>query len=253
MARIDLIEASLHYPVFSVKARSLRNVIVAATTGGKLSKEVSNVVTVEALNDITFSVTEGDRLALLGLNGAGKTTLLKLMGGLLEPSAGHVIREGSLALMLGLLPSTDSDSTGLQNLYISGYARGLSDAEIEPMVDDIIEFSELGEFIDMPMRIYSSGMLARLIFSININMPADILLVDEVFGAGDATFVNKAQKRMEEFVDKSKLFIFSSHNETLIRSVCNKAALIDHGKLLAFGDIDSTLEQYQKIVMDAAN
>lgn len=248
MARIDLINASLHYPVFSVQSRSLRNVFMASTTGGRMREEARNIVTVEALENITFSISEGDRLALLGLNGAGKTSLLKLMGGVLSPSSGHVAHEGSIALMLGLLPSTNSDASGLENLYMSGFARGLTESQIDDLVPEIIEFSELGNYIDMPMRTYSAGMLARLIFSINITMPADILLVDEVFGAGDATFIEKAHRRMTEYVENSKIFVFSSHNENLIRRVCNKAVLLHHGTMMAFGGIDEVLTQFNQIV-----
>ena len=251
MAQIELINAALHYPVFSGHSRSLRNVFLSATTGGRLRREARNVITVDALNDISFSLSDGDRLALLGLNGSGKTTLLRLMGGLLAPTAGHVSRNGSLALMLSLTPSTDIDSSGLDNLYMAGFARGLSKAEIQWLAPSIVTFSELGDFINLPMRTYSSGMLARLIFSINITFPADIILVDEIFGAGDASFIDKASKKIREMVENSKIFVFSSHNEALVHSVCNKALLLHQGRVVNIGDIDSVLPSYKQII--AAN
>jgi ABC-type polysaccharide/polyol phosphate transport system ATPase subunit len=199
---------------------------------------------VRALDQLSLTLGPGDRLALLGHNGAGKTTLLRVMARLYAPTHGRVTIQGRVAPLLNLSFGMDMDSTGYDNIFIRGLFLGMSKAELKKKADVIAEFSELGDFLDLPMRTYSSGMRARLAFAISTHVETDILLLDEVVATGDARFLKKANAKLESFARDSKLLVLASHSNKVLRELCNKALLLEHGRAKAFGPLEEVIEAY---------
>ena len=246
-AYLALDNVSLNYPVYNFESRSIRNLVMAVGSGGKLRQTSRKFAVVEALRDISVRIEHGDRLALVGLNGSGKSTLLKVMAGLITPSSGTVERRGKVITMFDLGLGMDEDATGYENIFLGGYYRGLSKKEITRYADEIAEFSELGEYLAMPIRIYSMGMRMRLAFSIGTVIVPDILLIDEVMGAGDASFTKKAQARIDQLLSDSKIVVFASHSDGLLSSICNKGLLLHKGQVLAQGELGKVLEEYHRL------
>jgi ABC-type polysaccharide/polyol phosphate transport system ATPase subunit len=184
-----------------------------------------------ALKGINFTLTNGDRLGLLGTNGAGKTTLLKVIYGILKPDSGDVIKHGSVDALFNIRLGFKPDATGRRNIELRGLVMGWTPTQIAQSIDEIIEFSELNDFIDRPLKTYSQGMAARLAFSIATARRPEILLLDEWIGAGDKNFQAKASKRLHDMADSAGIVILASHNENLIRSVCNKTLTLENGMM----------------------
>lgn len=237
MARIIARDLSVEFPVYEASKRSLKRALVRAATGGVLSLDGSQHVTVRALNSLNFEFHDGDRVGLLGHNGSGKSTLLRVLAGAYEPVHGDIEVDGKVASMLNVWLGMIIDATGRENIYLRGAVMGLKPAEVDVVLDDIVEFSELGDYIDMPLRTYSSGMQMRLAFSIATSVAADIVLMDEWLSAGDATFAEKAQERLNGLLDRTGIFIVASHNEALIKGTCNKIMRLDHGNLVELVDL----------------
>lgn len=201
-----------------------------------------------ALQDVTFSVNQGDRVGVLGLNGAGKSTLMKVIAGVFRPTEGTVEKEGVLAPMIELGAGFDMQYTGAENIFLYGAVLGHSRKFMEEKYDEIVEFSELEKFIDVPLKNYSSGMKARLGFSIATVVKPDILILDEVLSVGDARFRKKSEKKLVDMMDTGVTVLFVSHNLDQVKRICNKAMILDHGKLLAYGDIDEIAPKYQQMI-----
>jgi len=192
---------------------------------------------VTALDGVSFELRAGDRLGLVGPNGAGKTTLLKVLYGIYEPTEGKVEIDGRVDALFNINLGFRSEATGRRNIELRGLINGWSPQEIAARMEGIIEFSELGDFIDMPLKTYSQGMAARLAFSIATSFEPEILLMDEWIGAGDPAFQNKAGKRMLELTEKAGIIVLASHNEGLIKKTCNKVLALERAGLKYFGDI----------------
>lgn len=201
-----------------------------------------------ALKNVSFTLNEGDRIGILGLNGAGKSTLLKVIAGVYKPSIGSVERNGVLAPLLELGAGFDPQYTGAENIYLYGAVLGYSKKFIDEKFDEIVEFSELGEFIDVPIKNYSSGMRARLGFSIVSLVSPDILILDEVLAVGDAKFRRKSEAKVMSMFDKGTTVLFVSHSLAQVKRLCNKAMILEHGELKAIGDIDEISEIYEKMI-----
>ncbi len=201
-----------------------------------------------ALQDISFSLEKGDRLGILGLNGAGKSTLLKVIAGVFKPTTGTVERHGKIAPLLELGAGFDMQYTGAENIYLYGAVLGYSRDFIQSRYDEIVAFSELGKFIDVPLKNYSSGMRSRLGFAIATIVEPEILILDEVLSVGDAKFRKKSEKKVTDMFDKGVTVLFVSHSLEQVRRLCNKAIILDHGKLLAVGDIDKVAGIYEKMI-----
>lgn len=214
---LSLKNVSVSYPIFDVKSRSLKANFFRLTTGGKISSNAKSV-SVDALKDINIELKHGDRLALIGHNGAGKSTLLKTMAGIYEPTSGKVSNQGSIASLLDMNLGMNPESSGRENIYSRGMLLGLSKKYIHTISKEIIDFTELADFIDLPVRTYSSGMTVRLAFAISTAVKPDILLLDEVISAGDANFMDKARKRIQELIESVGILVFSSHSENDVRS-----------------------------------
>ena len=199
-----------------------------------------------ALKDVSFELKKGERLGILGLNGAGKSTLLKVIAGVYKPTKGSVQRYGHMAPMIELGAGFDPNYTGRENIFLYGSVLGFSKEFLMSKYDEILEFSELGEFIDVPIKNYSSGMKARLGFSIATVVEPEILILDEVLSVGDAKFRKKCEKKMKKMFDHGVTVLFVSHSLAQVKRLCNKAIILEHGQLIAKGDIDDVVEIYEK-------
>jgi ABC-2 type transport system ATP-binding protein len=201
-----------------------------------------------ALKDINFTLNRGERLGILGLNGAGKSTLLKVIAGVFKPTEGSVARHGVMAPLLELGAGFDMQYTGAENIYLYGAVLGYSKSFIDEKFDEIVSFSELQKFIDVPLKNYSSGMKARLGFSIATIVAPDILILDEVLSVGDAKFRKKSEKKVMEMFDKGVTVLFVSHSLEQVERLCNKAMILEHGNMLAYGDLKEVAQKYRKII-----
>jgi ABC-type polysaccharide/polyol phosphate transport system ATPase subunit len=220
---------TVKYPIYNTRSMSLRNHLVRISTGGRIEGETGRVHMVTALKDVSFTLKKGDAVGLLGHNGAGKSTLLRTMAGIYAPVEGHVTREGRVATVLELGTGMDVELSGYENITRMSRLLGLSRNEIQGNVAEIEEFTQLGEFLELPVRTYSTGMGMRLMFAVATSTKPDILLVDEMFGTGDAEFQVKAKKRMEGLIQSVGIFVFASHNKPLLKNYCNRFFRLEHG------------------------
>ena len=201
-----------------------------------------------ALKNVSFSVEKGDRVGILGLNGAGKSTLLKVLSGVFKPTEGHVDKHGKMVPLLELGAGFDPQYTGKENIYLYGAMLGYTKKFIDSKYDEIVEFSELQKFMDVPVKNYSSGMKSRLGFSIATVVEPKILILDEVLSVGDAKFRKKSEKKIMSMFDSGVTVLFVSHSLEQVQRLCNKAMILEKGKLIAYGDIDPISEQYSKMI-----
>lgn len=201
----------------------------------------------EVLKDINVKIKKGETVALIGVNGSGKSTLLKLMTKIIYPTEGEIITNGKLTSLLELGAGFHPDFTGRENIYFNASIFGLSAAEIDARVQDIIDFSELGEYIDTPVRTYSSGMYMRLAFSVAINVDAEILLIDEILAVGDQHFQDKCFAKLEELKKSDKTIVIVSHSLASIRKLCNRAIWIYEGEVRMDGDVNEVIDEYLKV------
>ena len=200
-----------------------------------------------ALKDINFTLEKGERIGILGTNGAGKSTLLKVIAGVFKPTEGSVVHEGKIVPLLELGAGFDKEYTGRENIYLYGAVLGYSKEFIDEKYDEIVKFSELKDFIDVPIKNYSSGMKSRLGFSIATVVSPKILILDEVLSVGDARFRKKSEKKVLSMFDSGVTVLFVSHSLAQVQRICNKAMILEKGKLIAYGDIDTISEQYEKM------
>lgn len=232
MGLIEAKELTVDFPVFTNNHRSLKNAVLNISTGGKLAKTAGDKVAVRAVDKMTFKIKTGDRVGLVGHNGSGKTTLLRVLAGAYEPVSGYLKVRGRIASLLDINLGMDVDATGYDNIFLRGIMMGLTPEEIRSKMDDIAEFTELGEFLNMPVRTYSSGMKVRLAFAVSTSVDADIIIMDEWLSVGDADFKAKAAKRLGDFVEKASILVIATHSESLIKSVCNRAFKLEHGQIV---------------------
>lgn len=237
MARIVANNIVVEFPIYGGGSRSLKNTFIRAATGGLLAKDAADRVVVRAVDHMSFDFREGDRVGIVGHNGSGKTTLLRVIAGAYEPVSGTIEVSGKVASMLSIALGMDNEATGLENIFLRAIIMGLKPKQIALLVDEICEFSELGDYINMPVRTYSAGMAMRLAFAISTCVAGDVILMDEWLSVGDADFSAKAQKRLMQIVDQAKILVIASHNENLIRSNCNRIVRLDHGKIASIEDI----------------
>jgi len=237
MTFIHLNAVSVDFPIFNLNARSLKKKLLRLTTGGTFGHDERQCIVVKALDDISFKLEEGDRLGLIGHNGAGKSTLLRVLATIYEPSRGTFSYRGKISSLLDVMLWINPESTGYENIYIRGALLGLSHKEIKIKLNDIAEFTELGDFLYMPIRTYSSGMLMRLAFAVATSIQPDILLMDEAIGVGDKNFIEKANARLQQLIEKTSILVLASHSDDIIRKFCNKILVLNSGKMEYFGKI----------------
>jgi lipopolysaccharide transport system ATP-binding protein len=230
MPHISAAGICVEFPIWNPSHRSLKNAVLRATTGGRLARESSTRVVVQALSDLSFEFERGDRIGLLGNNGSGKTTLLRVLSGIYEPVRGRLEVSGRVSSLLDLSLGMDHEATGLENIVLRGVLMGLPPVAIQAKVNEIAEFSELGDYLSMPIRTYSSGMLLRLAFAVSTSVAPEILLLDEWLGVGDAGFRDKAERRLLELIESSAIMVLASHDESLIRRFCSRMLRLEHGR-----------------------
>ena len=244
MARIVVDNINVRYPVMQDQYRSVRRAIIRTLSGGSLYQQDTRMEEVHALNGVSFTLENGDRLGLVGRNGAGKSTLLKTLGGFILPESGNLDIDGTTTSLFSVAGGMDDERSGYDNIFLCGRLLGISRAEMKKHLPDIEEFSELGEFLSVPVRAYSDGMKTRLGFAISTCITPDILLLDEAIGAGDAHFVEKASKRAQRLYDRSSIMVLASHMPSIISSLCNKVLWLDHGKVMKIGPVDEVMDAY---------
>ncbi len=243
MASVDVAGVSLDFPLYHGSARSLKKTVFAAASG-RLGQDRQHRVVVRALRDISFNLRPGDRLGLIGGNGAGKTTLLRTLAGIYEPAIGQVRITGSVAALLDTGLGMNVDLTGRENILLRGLYSALSKAGLRRLEADVQEFAELGEFLDLPVRLYSSGMLIRLGFALATAIHPQVLLMDEWLLAGDNSFMQKATDRLERVVRGADILVLSSHMPAAIVNWCNRVIRMDQGKVVDDGKPEDVMERY---------
>lgn len=217
---------------------------------GMILKAKVHVTKFKAVNNVSFEVYKGESIGILGRNGAGKSTLLKIITGVTFPNSGEVFVKGQVAALLELTAGFDLEMSGRENIYLKGYILGLTEEKIRAMEAGIVEFAEIGEFIDQPVRMYSSGMRARLGFAINAGVKPDILVIDEALSVGDAVFSEKCRRKVKEIIDNGATVLFVSHDPQKIVEFCSTAILMEKGKIIASGPVQEVVEQYNRRLED---
>ena len=243
MASIELKDVIVDFPIYNANTRSFKSTILKAATGGEVGILEQNV-NIRALDGISFTLKDGDRLGLVGHNGAGKSTLLRLLGKVYAPCAGTARIEGSIGSLIAISLGIDQEATGRGNIYIRGSLLGLKKKDIDARIDQIIGLCELGSFIDLPIRTYSTGMQMRLAFAVSTMIRPNILIMDEWLSVGDESFKNKAERRMAELVSNAQILVIASHSKELIRKNCNRVIWLEHGKIKMDGKPEDVLKAY---------
>ncbi|MGH3862116.1 galactan export ABC transporter ATP-binding subunit Wzt/RfbE [Actinokineospora sp.] len=243
MVSIEVQNASVDFPIFDAKTRSLKKAVLGKV-GGKIGTE-TRIPIIEALHDITLTLKEGDRVALVGHNGAGKSTLLRLLSGIYEPTRGTSKINGKIAPVFDLAVGMDPEISGLENIMIRGLFLGMSRKQMEARVEDISQFTELGDYLHLPLRTYSTGMRVRLALGVVTSIDPEILLLDEGIGAVDAAFMAKARDRLVDLVRRSGMLVFASHSDELLFELCNTAIWMDEGRVKMHGSLRDVLTAYK--------
>lgn len=244
MAHINLRSVVVDFPIVNSSAQSFQ-LRLLEVLGGRLTSHHKTVV-VRALDGIDLDLKDGDRLGLIGHNGSGKTTLLRVLAGVYPPAAGSASIAGSISSFTDITLGMDPESTGWENIIFRCAFMGLSFREAKRLSPAIAEFSELGNYLELPTRTYSSGMFLRLAFAISTSIEPDILIMDEMIAAGDSQFIEKAKRRLHELIDKANILALASHNMGLIQSICNKVVWLEHGVIKQFGLSEDVTAAYVK-------
>lgn len=244
MASIDFSSVCVDFPIYNANGRSLKKRLIQVATGGQLGADQQGRVIVRALENLSFSMKDGDRVGLLGHNGAGKSTLLRLLSGVYAPSSGTARISGEIGSLIDISLGIDPEATGRENIYLRGGLLGMTRPEINSQIEEIVEFSELGDFVDMPLRTYSTGMHLRLAFAVSTIVRPEILLMDEWLSVGDEGFKHKAEIRMTELVQSTNILVIASHSRDLVLRTCNRVLWLEHGKIRMDGDPDSVCQAY---------
>jgi homopolymeric O-antigen transport system ATP-binding protein len=231
MKRVGFENVSVRYAIYNSRSQYLRNHLLNVSTGGRIAQETRHTITVTALDGVTFELVDGDRVGLIGHNGSGKTTMLRTMAGIYQPFSGQVFRGGQTTTIIEIGAGMDSELSGYENIIRMGLLTGASISDMIRATPDIEKFTELGNYLAMPVRTYSSGMIMRLMFAVATANRPNILLIDEMFGTGDAEFQERAQLRMHELIDSASVFVFASHSHDLIKRYCNRVFRLEHGKV----------------------
>ena len=242
MAHIKLTDVGVEFPIHNANSRSLQLQVFSAL-GGKLARH-SRAVFVRALNGVNLDLQEGDRVGIVGHNGAGKTTLLRVLAGVYEPTQGALSIDGRLSSFTDITLGMDPEATGLDNIIFRCVFMGLSFAEARKLSPSIEEFSELGEFLRLPVRTYSTGMFLRLAFAISTSIEPEIIVMDEMIGAGDARFLEKAKRRLADLLTRVKILVVATHDSSIMESLCNKIVWLEHGEVRKIGPFAEVYPDY---------
>ncbi len=243
MASIDVRGVDVEFPIYHANSRSLKRTVFAVASG-RLQEDARHRIVVQALRDVSLRLDSGERLGLIGHNGAGKTTLLRTLAGIYEPAVGSVRVQGSIGALLDPNLGMNPEMTGRENIVLRGLMNGLEQPAIRRLEDDVQAFAELAEFLDLPLRFYSSGMVVRLGFALATAIRPQVLLMDEWFLAGDAVFMERARLRLEDMVRGAEILVLSSHNATIIQDWSTRVVWMDKGRVRADGAPSDVLGAY---------
>ncbi|QFP62253.1 ABC transporter ATP-binding protein [Brucella anthropi] len=244
MSSIQLRDVSVEFPIYNSSSRSLKNRVLSIATGGKIERRSDRLVIVRGLEHVNLTFKEGDRVGLIGHNGSGKTTLLRVLSGIYTPTHGSAIIDGHAVSLININLGIDPDATGRENIRLRSAMMGMHPDEIAEKFDQIAEFSGLGEFLDVPFRTYSSGMQLRLAFATSTAVRPEILIMDEWLSTGDEDFKDRANARMRELVDSTKILILASHSKELMEKNCNRVIWLEHGHVKMDGHPNEVLPSY---------
>ena len=242
-AKIEIDRVSVFFPLYHGSSRSLKKTVAAAATG-RLGEDRQHRMVVRALTDVSFTLRRGDRLGLVGSNGAGKTTLLRTLAGIYEPVVGRISVHGSLNALLDTSLGMNVDMSGRENIMLRGLFNGLPSSMLPQLERDVAAFAELGDFLDLPVRTYSAGMVVRLGFALATAIRPQILLMDEWFLAGDASFMEKARTRLEELVRGADILVLSTHSLEIVRTWCTRVIWLEQGIIRADGPAGEVVDRY---------
>lgn len=244
MAQITFQNASVEFPIFNAKGRSFTSKVLQIATGGKLDSDAQGHVTVRALESINLEVHEGERVGILGHNGAGKSTLLRVLSRAYAPTSGTANISGNVGSLIDISLGINPEATGIENIYLRAALLGIPRALVLKNIEEIRIFSELGNFLEMPVRTYSAGMHLRLAFAVSTLVTPEILLMDEWLSVGDEAFRTKAEAKLQQMVDSSKILVIASHDRDLIEKTCNRAIWLEHGKIIKDGSAKEVAAAY---------
>lgn len=226
-------QVRIDYPILQSTDRSLKRRFVHAATGGRVARDARDHIVVTALNNISFSIANGERVALVGHNGSGKTTLLRSMAGVYQPVSGTIRVDGTISTLFDIELGFDPEATGRENVVLRGLVMGLKRLQIIERMKDIREFSGLGDYLELPTRVYSTGMRLRLAFAVATSVRRDIVLMDEWLSVGDADFAESAERRLHEYLEQTSILVIATHNENLVRKLCNRRIELNQGGIVA--------------------
>ena len=243
---IRLHDVHLEFPIYQSGSRSLKKSLLWHGTGGKVGSDAHNRIVVKALDGVTLGLHHGARVGLIGHNGAGKTTLLRVIAGVYEPLQGRIAVEGRICSLFNLSFGMNTDASGIDNIILRGLYLGLSHKQVLEHLPAIADYTELGPYLEMPVRTYSAGMRARLAFAVSTCIPSEIMLIDEGIIASDVHFLDKAYQRLSRFMDGTSIVILASHSADMLRRWCDSAIVMQAGKVMGFGPIDEMLELYMQ-------
>lgn len=244
MAHIEFKNVSVDIPIYNASGRSLKKRLIQVATGGQIGANNQGLVVVRPIENLSFTFNDGDRVGLVGHNGAGKSTLLRLLSGVYAPTHGSASIDGEIGSLIDISLGIDGEATGRENIYLRGALLGMSKLEINQRMEEIVTFSELGDFIDMPLRTYSSGMHLRLAFSVSTIVRPEILLMDEWLSVGDQGFTHKAEERLTEMVQSTNILVIATHSRELVMKTCNRVLWLEHGKIRMDGTPDEVAAAY---------
>ena len=235
-ASIELKNVEVVFPVYNASSLSLKNRVLSAVTGGKIDRAYDGSIIVKGLQDINLKIDQGERVGLVGHNGAGKTTLLRILSGIYQPTQGVADIHGECVSLINIGLGIDPEATGRENILLRAVMMGMTPSEIKKISHEIVEFTGLGEFIDLPFRTYSTGMQLRLAFAVSTAVKPQILIMDEWLSTGDEEFKDRADRRMAEVVSSAEILILASHSRELLLSNCNRLIWLEHGKIRMDGN-----------------
>jgi lipopolysaccharide transport system ATP-binding protein len=244
MAQVVLENVNVEIPIFNMNGRSLTSRLVQSATGGWLDSSKDGNLVIQALRGVSLSLNDGDRLGLIGHNGAGKSTLLRVIAGVYVPTSGSAVVGGSVGSLIDMSLGINPEATGKENIFVRGALLGLSKREIASQLDEVIDFSELGDYIKLPVRTYSTGMQLRLAFAVSTILKPEILLMDEWLSVGDEAFREKATKRLMSVVTRSKILVLASHSRDLLTNVVSRVVWLEHGQIRMIGPTEEVLREY---------
>ena len=247
MARIDLHQASVQFPIYNARSRSLKSTIARHAVGATIGSRTKNdIVVVNALKNITLTLNPGDRVGIIGHNGAGKTTLLRVFSGAYVPTSGSAEVVGEVSALTDISMGMDPEASGYENIIMRAILLGMNYQQARALAPEVEQFTELGEYLDLPVRTYSTGMMLRLAFAVATSIEPEILIMDELIAVGDASFMEKATQRIDTLIAKANIFVLASHDEETLKRFCNRAIWLNRGELALDGSLECVLAAYNK-------